>query len=93
MIASVSVARRLYETVASTTRFTDDIDEAVELVLADPPDTIWQSLSNGEKASIMIALSLYGLRLPLDLRWCFTVMDHDHAEMCIDAMNETAGVE
>lgn len=83
-------AERLYEVVASSTHFTDDIDEGAALALhrAGP----WQSLSGGEQASLLIALSLHGVEVPVNLRKCFMVMDHAHVELCIDAITETAGV-
>lgn len=81
-------AVRLYETLARSTRFTDDIDEALELYGGET----WQTLSGGEKASLAIALSLYGANITISLRQAFAVMDHHHAELCLDAMTETAGL-
>lgn len=85
-----SAAQRLLHVVTSKTQLPDDIDDVLDL--ANAGDTQWHSLSGGERALLEIALSLeYGRSV--NLRFAFAVMDHEHIELCLDAMHETAGVD
>lgn len=93
-----TAAQRLLRTIAQGTLFTEDIDRAAEIVLyghrcEEKDRGTWLGLSGGQQQVVLIALSLSGYMVELDLFRAFARMDAPHIELCLDAMHETAGHE